>query len=38
MKEQEQECCPKFEPSKWDNKTFTWKNKPFIKETVIFLK
>jgi len=29
-----QECCPKFEPAKWDGKTFVWENKPFIKETL----
>jgi len=28
------ECCPKFNPDKWDQKTFDWVNKPFIKETV----
>lgn len=29
-----QECCPKFDPQKWDNKTFTWENKKFIKDKV----
>jgi hypothetical protein len=29
-----EECCPKFNPIPWDNKTFTWKNKKFIKDTV----
>jgi predicted Ser/Thr protein kinase len=24
-------CCPKFDPKKWDKKTYRWKNKPFIK-------
>ncbi len=28
------ECCPKFEVEKWDQKTFNWRNKPFIKETI----
>ena len=28
------ECCPKFSPKKWDKKTFNWKNKKFIKETI----
>lgn len=28
------ECCPKFNPEKWDEKTFIWKNKPFIKESI----
>ena len=30
----EKVCCPKFNPKKWDNKTFVWKNKPFIKESM----
>jgi len=30
----ENECCPKFEPSNWDDKTFTWNNKKFIKDKV----
>jgi hypothetical protein len=30
----EEECCPKFNPKKWDKRTFIWKNKPFIKETI----
>ncbi|MBU1032353.1 MAG: hydrolase [Patescibacteria group bacterium] len=28
------ECCPVFDPSKWDEKTHTWNNKKFIKETI----
>jgi hypothetical protein len=28
------ECCPKFNPKQWDKKTFNWKKKPFIKETI----
>ena len=28
------ECCPKFNPKKWDEKTFVWKNKLFIKESI----
>jgi len=28
------ECCPKFNPKKWDKKKFNWKNKPFIKESI----
>jgi hypothetical protein len=28
------ECCPKFHPEKWDEKTFYWDQKPFIKESV----
>ncbi len=31
---QDQECCPKFEAAKWNNKTFIWENKPFIMESV----
>ncbi|MCU4165187.1 hypothetical protein J1N12_14390 [Marinilabiliaceae bacterium A049] len=34
MKTQEQECCPKFEVTKWDRKTFSWDHKPFIKESI----
>lgn len=30
----EKECCPKFNPKKWNGKTFIWKNKPFIKESI----
>jgi len=30
----EKECCPKFNPKKWDGKTFVWKNKLFIKESM----
>ena len=28
------ECCPKFNPEKWDKKSFNWDNKQFIKETI----
>lgn len=34
MKNQNQECCPEFNPAKWDNKTFSWDRKLFIKESV----
>ncbi len=30
----EAECCPKFNPSLWDNKTSVWTNKLFIRETL----
>lgn len=30
----EEVCCPKFNPKKWDKKTFVWKDKPFIMETI----
>lgn len=26
-------CCPKFNPTPWDEKTITWENKRFIKAT-----
>jgi hypothetical protein len=28
------ECCPEFDPQKWDKKVFNWNNKEFIKESV----
>lgn len=28
------ECCPIFDPAKWDKKTFDWENKLFIKESM----
>ncbi len=28
------ECCPKFDPSPWENKDFEWKDKRFIKDRV----
>ena len=31
---QEQECCPRFEPSIWEDKIFDWDNKRFIKDKV----
>lgn len=27
-------CCPKFNPEPWDEKTFMWNGKPFIKDEV----
>ncbi len=27
---QNQECCPEFQPEKWDKKTFVWDNKKFV--------
>ena len=27
-------CCPEFDPLPWDNKTFEWENKNFIKTNV----
>jgi len=34
MKVEKQECCPKFHPEKWNEKTFDWDHKKFIKATV----
>ena len=34
MNTEDKECCPEFIPSKWDKKTFNWKDKQFIKETI----
>jgi hypothetical protein len=30
-------CCPKFDPAPWDDKTFEWSNKRFIKDRVFTL-
>jgi hypothetical protein len=29
-----EECCPPFDPEKWDNKSFGWSNKKFIRDKV----
>lgn len=29
-----EECCPTFHPDKWDEKTFVWNQKKFIKESI----
>lgn len=29
------ECCPKFNPEKWDGQIFNWYDKPFIKEDMV---
>ena len=34
MNTKHQECCPEFNPKKWDKKTFSWENRRFIKETI----
>lgn len=34
MKKESNECCPKFSPEKWDEKTFNWNQKPFIKASI----
>jgi hypothetical protein len=31
------ECCPQFDPTPWNEKTFIWKNKKFIKDKVFTL-
>lgn len=31
---QNKECCPKFNPEKWDKKTLNWDSKKFIKDSV----
>lgn len=31
------ECCPKFNPEPWDDNTFEWSNKRFIKDRVFTL-
>jgi len=28
------ECCPRFNPEPWQNKTYTWQDKPFIHDSV----
>ncbi|HAN77820.1 MAG TPA: hypothetical protein DCQ31_08645, partial [Bacteroidales bacterium] len=33
----EPECCPKFSPENWDDKTIEWENKSFIKDKVFTL-
>ncbi|OPZ70551.1 MAG: hypothetical protein BWY83_01585 [bacterium ADurb.Bin478] len=30
----EKTCCPEFDPAPWDDKTFEWAGKKFIKEKV----
>ena len=34
MKPTGTECCSKFEPERWNDKTFHWENKHFIKESI----
>lgn len=34
MKNENKECCPKFNQKKWNEKTFNWDHKQFIKESV----
>ena len=37
MNNQNQECCPQFDPAPWDGKVFEWDNKKFIKDKVFTL-
>jgi hypothetical protein len=37
MSSSKEECCPKFDPIPWDEKTFEWENKKFIKDKVCTL-
>ena len=34
---QTDQCCPKFDPAPWDEKTLEWNNKRFIKDRVFTL-
>jgi len=36
-KSQNQQCCPEFNPSLWDDKLFGWDNKKFITDKVFTL-
>ncbi|HQI74796.1 MAG TPA: hypothetical protein PLY37_02995 [Candidatus Pacearchaeota archaeon] len=31
---QEEICCPQFDPTGWDNKTYHWQEKIFIKKSI----
>lgn len=37
MNNQNEECCPKFDPKPWDEKVFVWENKRFLKDKVFTL-
>ncbi len=37
MAKTETGCCPRFNPKPWQNKTFKWKNKKFVKDKVFTL-
>jgi hypothetical protein len=34
MSQEDQTCCPKFDPKQWDGKVLEWKNKRFIRDKV----
>jgi len=36
-KSENSECCPKFDPALWNEKTFEWNNKKFILDKVFTL-
>ena len=29
------QCCPKFDPEPWDEKEITWKDKLFVRDTMV---
>lgn len=33
-KDEKDICCPEFDPTKWEEKVFKWKNKKFIKDSI----
>ncbi len=37
MNNQNEECCPKFDPKPWDERVFVWENKRFLKDKVFTL-
>lgn len=37
LKENEQVCCPPFDPVPWNDKVFEWENKRFIRDKVFTL-
>ena len=32
---EEKICCPKFDPTPWENKEIVWDNKMFIKDKML---
>jgi effector-binding domain-containing protein len=34
MKEKEKPCCPKFDPTPWEEKEIVWKDKLFVQDNV----
>ena len=35
MKNESEECCPEFIPELWDEKTFQWDDKRFVRDRVL---